>query len=217
MRISIVIAALCIGLSYSARSQDFFIHEMLDYYFPQNPMDTSFSAFFRALKSDTTLRNKITLRRTDTSLFSFNGYYINYKRELRSPKVDIKLGEVVMTDSVSTIDTFFQYQVIYYFVNESKAKIEFENFERHYGLVFSSHQDGRVSTKDQSPGSFRHYFSSLSPISPVTIAWAKIDNQQAMFSIIIRLKLELGDLIVYKPWLKNPKNGNPGPVIKWKG
>ncbi|MBS1577961.1 MAG: hypothetical protein JST09_21930 [Bacteroidetes bacterium] len=188
----------------------FYIYTVFDNYFPYSPMESTFSDFFKQLNSDPQLTDKSLHKRTDSSLFSFTSVYKNYNRGvLRSTDIEIKLSEIALpvNDSVNKEDTFIQYQVIYHYNNSNAGpkyvKRIFSDFNRAYNSQFTDAKDYEIKDNNISYGLIRNYFMFFSPISLMTVGWADLENNQSIFTIMIRLKLVQNELIVDIPPDKN--------------
>ena len=193
----------------SGGQQRYYVYGVFENYFPFSPFETTFSALFKNLNSDPQLLNKSLHKRTDTSLFAFSGNYDNYDRGiLRKTNVEIKLNEVIVEfeDSLNTKDTFFQYQVVYDY-NSSNAgpgyvKKIFSDFGKEYHGSFTGTKDFDIKDNNTSIGLTRNYFIQFSPVSPLTVGWVKINNNESIFTIAVRFKLIQDELIIYVPELK---------------
>lgn len=163
-------------------------------YFRSNPYNIRFSTFLNHLVNDPTLSNKTLTKRTDTSFFFFKGDYSGHNPfGFKANRTEVRLAETEMEvgDSASTVDTLLLYQVLgYSYGNEGTeaVKKEFSKFDRKYGKKFLQ-QDAEIKKNDQTIGSVRNYFVLVTPFSPISIAWARLDDFQSVFSVTVRIKV----------------------------
>jgi hypothetical protein len=68
------------------------------------------------------------------------------------------------------------------------VKKEFIKFDRKYGKNFYT-QDSEIKNGNEIVGLAKNYFMLTSPISPISIVWAKLDELQNVFTITIRMKV----------------------------
>lgn len=174
------------------------LFEVAKTYFRSNPFDIHFSTFLSHLTHDPTLLNKKLDKRTDTSLFFFQGDYNGHNPyNFKADRVEIRLAEreVNLKDSPLTIDTLLFYQLAGYSYGAAgteAVKKEFSRFERKYGKNFYS-EDSELKKGNDSIGIARNYFlfgsTFLSAFSPLSVSWAKLDDYQNVFTITFRIKL----------------------------
>jgi hypothetical protein len=163
-------------------------------YFRSNPYNMSFSNFLNHLLNDPTLSNKTINKRTDTSFFFFKGDYNGHSPfNFKADRTEIRLAETEMDleDSLSTTDTLLFYQLLGYSYGEEggeAVKKEFSKFDRRYGKSFYS-QDSDLKKGEEIVGFAKNYFMLTNLISPISIAWAKLDDFQNVFIITIRIKV----------------------------
>src|SRR4030095_10446448 len=163
-------------------------------YFRSNPYNIRFSTFLNHLVNDPTLSNKTLATTTETSFFFFKGDYSAHNPfGFKADRAEVRLAETEMElgDSASTIDTLLLYQVLgYSYGNEGTEAVtkEFSKFDRKYGKNFLK-QDAQITKGEQIIGSVRNYFVLATPFSPISIAWARVDDFQSVFTITIRIKV----------------------------
>jgi hypothetical protein len=163
-------------------------------YFRSNPYNIRFSTFLNHLVNDPTLSNTTLAKRTDTSFFFFKGDYSAHNPfGFKADRTELRLAETEMEvgDSASTIDTLLLYQVLGYTYGDEgteAVKKEFSKFDRKYGKNFLQ-QDAQITKGDQTIGSVRNYFVLATPFSPISIAWARLDDFQSVFTITVRIKV----------------------------
>ena len=164
-------------------------------YFRSDPYRNEFGFFLKHLMNDPTLVNKSTRLRTDTSLFYFQGVYKNYSPYgFLADRTEIRLAEqeLVINDSLSLKDTLIIYQLLGF--NNGKAglesvKDEFSKFNRRYGKHFIT-EPGNITQGTEIVGATEDYFIRGVVASPLTVAWAKLDESESAFIITLRLKIK---------------------------
>jgi len=163
-------------------------------YFRSNPYNTYFSSFLNHLINDPTLSDKTIEKRTDTGFFFFKGDYKNHSPfNFKADRTEIRLaeGEIDLGDSLFTTDTLLFYQLLGYSYGKEglgAVKKEFSKFDRKYGKNFYS-ENSDLKKGAEIVGAVKKYFVLFTPVSPVTIAWAKLDDYQNIFTITIRIKV----------------------------
>ena len=186
-----------VAISTSSLSNDNVLIEIIKDYFRSNPYDKFFSKFLDHLLNDPTLTNKTILKRTDTSFFFFKGEYKDHSPfSFRSDRTEIRLAEteVELSDSLFTKDTLLFYQLLGYSyggkTGMETVKKEFAKFNRRYGKDFFSSEVSDLKKENEFIGTIKNYFVFVSPFSPLTVAWAKLDDYQNVFTITIRMKIK---------------------------
>lgn len=112
-------------------------------YYRSRPFNTDFSFFLGHLMNDPTLTDKVIEKRTDTSLFFFQGTYSNHSPFFFKPaRTKVMLTELAIeTDSVK-VDTIYNYQLLAFSDGtEAGAKDlrkEFDRIYRKYRSGFAS-------------------------------------------------------------------------------
>ena len=162
-------------------------------YFRSDPYQNQFGFFLKHLMNDPILVNKSTRLRTDTSLFYFQGVYKNYSPYgFLADRTEIRLAEqeLVIDDSLSLKDTLIVYQLLGF--NNGKAGLEsvkakYSKFNRRYGKHFIT-ESGSITQGAEIVGAAEDYFIRGVAASPVTVAWAKLDESESAFIITLRLK-----------------------------
>ena len=162
-------------------------------YFRSDPYRNEFEFFLKQLMNDPILVNKSTRLRTDTSLFYFQGVYKNYSPYgFLADRTEIRLAEqeLVIDDSLSLKDTLIVYQLLGF--NNGKAGLEsvkakYSKFNRRYGKHFIT-ESGSITQGAEIVGAAEDYFIRGVAASPVTVAWAKLDESESAFIITLRLK-----------------------------
>ena len=162
-------------------------------YFRSNPYQNEFGVFLKHLINDPILINKTMKKKTDSSLFFFQGEYKNFSPfNFLADRTEIRLAEQEFSidDSLSSRDTLFVYQLLGYSngkTGSEDVKNEFSKFSRHYSKHFVVQSSG-IKNGTEIVGSKEDYFVPGVAASPLTVAWARLDEFQNAFIITIRLK-----------------------------
>ncbi len=163
-------------------------------YFRSDPYIVHFSSFLNHLMNDRTLTNKMTIKRTDTSLFFFKGDYTTHNPfDFKAKRTEIRLAEqeIDLQDSIHTKDTILLYQLIGYASDADgvdAVKKEFSKFERKYGKKLQK-EDTPLSSGNGATGLVRNYFFPFDRYSPLVVSWAKLNTSQIVFTITFRIKV----------------------------
>ena len=163
-------------------------------YFRSDPFRVEFSAFLKQLISDPTLNNKMLEKRTDSSLFYFQGTYTTaFNPFFFKPKrIEVVLTEMEVTLDSLTKDTIFTYE-LFAFANSTKdgsAEInkEFEKIFKHYKNSFT-----RNEYKENPPEKYKsmtyNFFDRYHAISPFSLSLYGPDEKQEM-CLIISIRLD---------------------------
>lgn len=180
-------------------------------YFRSNPFQGEFSVFLKHLLNDPTIEQKKTIQRTDSSFFSFFGIYKSHSPFFFKPKrVEVSLVEAPFryADSLPVADTILIYQLMAYAGNDEKSQKEvqkeFERIHRHYNKKFSKSEQSPLSTGGIVTGSIRNYFVAYRMISPMAVAWSKLEKEEETVLILtVRIKLSENQATLPK-FLDNP-------------
>lgn len=163
-------------------------------YFRSDPFATNFSSFLEHLLNDPDIGQKKIVRRSDSSLFYFEGIFGKYNPFFTRPsRVEISLSEVSLTivDSLPA-DTIFTYQL--FAVNElndngkKQIKKEFEKIHRYWKKKFPQHKHS-TETPEGMTGELYNYFLPNYMLAPFTLAWYEIPESQSVALVItVRFK-----------------------------
>lgn len=182
-------------ISGSLRAQESLIR-VADNFFRVTPYNRPYSKFLNDLIKDPKISSKTMIKRTDTSFFSFVGEYKDYSpyTNFKANRSEIRLveTEVEIGDSISVIDTVFIYQLIGYTYGKQgldEVKKEFNKFHRRFKNDFFTDQQSDILRNEEVIGGTINYFVLTTTTSPLSISWAKMDEYQAVFSILFRFKI----------------------------
>ncbi|MDP4263804.1 MAG: hypothetical protein Q8941_14850 [Bacteroidota bacterium] len=182
-------------VSFSADSQSP-VYKIVHSYFRSDPFQTEFSAFLTHLLNDPTLTEKILNKRTDSSLFYFQGTYTNHNPFFFKPtKVKVVLTETpVLVDSLHHPDTIFTYQLFAY-DNDSKEgvhelKKEFEKICHRYKGDFPKNTYSETREGTELKGETYNFFDSFHAVAPFAVAWlGPNEDKEICLVIVIRMGL----------------------------
>lgn len=185
------IISFCCNQSFA---QDGF-YQFTKNYFRSDPFEGEFSSFLNHLLNDPAIKNKQTLHKTDSSLFSFFGVYNNYNPFFFKPeRIEILLEEapIQYADSIPA-DTILVYQLFAYAVGNNLGKQEvikeFEKIHRKFHKKFDYSYDEDLKTGEDITGGIHNYFVTYIALSPASIAWSIVKNTgETVLNIAIRMK-----------------------------
>ncbi len=205
MKQILLLITLFLFISPPAKTQTYYLSNICIQYFPFDPFQNEFSELFKNLNADPHSSGKSIRKRTDSTLFSFISVYPSYaKLDFHVKRVEIKLqeAEIDLSDSLHLKDTLIQYQLTCYCDGGNKGlqrvKKEFDNINSEYKSHFSTSTLSNIKDGDDISGFIQNYFITLSPISPLSVAWTRVDENESALVIILRLKLKENRLDTYK-------------------
>lgn len=190
------------------------LQKAIHHYYRYDPFDRSFSSFISNLLSDAALTHKTVAKRTDSTLFFFKGEYKGHNPfGFKATRTEVRLAEVEIesSDSIPQTDTIMAYQLLGYISRGDNGmqavKAEFSKFDRKYGEEFVNKitKDLREGTKVE--GLTCNYFVGNSNLSPLTVVWGNVSDEECIFAITIRLvKIENQAMIplVYDGFSQEP-------------
>ena len=162
-------------------------------YFRAHPFDMKFSSFITSLQQDPWFTLEKMHRRTDSNFFFLTATYKNFNPFRYTPKelrLVIAEEEIIHDDSLKTHDTIINLQLMGItdtgIANMKVVEKEFNRFHGNQGNRFSN---SIHETFDDGGESYNYFISPFS-ISPVTVAWGRLDTHQYTFTITIRFKLK---------------------------
>jgi hypothetical protein len=145
-------------------------------YFRSDPFEGEFSGFLQHLFNDPTITGKILEKKTDTSLFYFQGTYKNFNPFFFKPKrVQVMLSELaVAVDSLES-DTIYNYQLFAYHDNTKEGvhdiKKEFDKIFKRFRSGFYSNQYTLSPQGSGSPGETYNFFDAYHTVAPFALSW----------------------------------------------
>lgn len=162
-------------------------------YFRADPFKKEFSSFMTNLLNDPTLTNKIIEKRTDSTLFYFQGTYITYNPFFFKPKrVEVILAETpVELDSLTT-DTIYTYQLLAY-NNDTREGIqelkkEFEKIFKRFKGSFFKNTFTASELENKPNGATYNFFDRYYAVAPFALTWFGPDeNKEICLILTIRM------------------------------
>jgi hypothetical protein len=192
-----VYVLLSFVLLYIASFSQETISKIARSYFRSDPFEGEFSSFIAHLLNDPAINNKILEKRTDTSLFYFQGTYNTFNPFFFKPKrVQVLLTELpVDLDSLQR-DTIYNYQLLAY-DNDTKEgvrelKKEFDKILRRYKGSFHNNQYTENPPDGKSNGATYNFFDALHGVAPFAISWFGPDENKEM-CLVVTIRLDTRD------------------------
>jgi hypothetical protein len=198
-----LLPALLISIATHSQSP---VYKIAHNYFRSDPFETEFSAFLKHLLNDPKINNKILEKKTDTSLFFFQGLYADYNPFFFKPlKVEVSLLESpIKLDSLRT-DTIYVYQLLAY-NNGTKEGItelkkEFEKIYRRYKSSFAKSSYAENSADSKMAGASYNFFDGMHGVSPFAITWlGPSEDKEICLVITIRMKTRNNKAVLPVPF-----------------
>lgn len=181
-------------------------------YFRSDPFQGQFSRFMEHLMKDPGITEKSVRLRSDTALFYFFGVYSSYNPFFFKPKrMEVLLEEMPfqLADSLPPQDTILVYQLVAYGENSEKGlkeiRKEFEKIHRQYKRRFYDSNYKEFKANTSVTGEMYNYFVPFHGLSPLSIAWGKLESSDApILNITLRIKTK-GNMTVLPVPLYNTK------------
>lgn len=148
-------------------------------YCRSNPYIGNFSTFLNHLVNDPTIKNKEEVKKTDSTLYSFTGFYTKHQPfAFKSAQVQVSLWEesMLLSDTLSLRDTVINYLLSAYLpntaANEKIIKREVAHIYNRNKRFFaqSSTLDLKNKQNEISGGGY-NLFLLMHGIAPMSIAW----------------------------------------------
>jgi hypothetical protein len=192
MRKSSLLLLAFLIICCSTNSQEI-VFKITREYFRSDPFRGEFSSFVKHLFNDPSLTNKLTEKRTDTSLFYFQGTYTNYNPFFFKPKrVEVILTEIEVDLDSLIKDTLYTYQLLAY--NDAtkqgtdEIKKEFEKIYKHYKNGFPKSDYKEDPPGGRFSGSVYNFFDNKHVVSPFAIARYDVaDSKEVCLILTIRM------------------------------
>ena len=188
-----ILSGLIFILSVSMKAQNA-LAPVLKNYFRTHPFEIRFSSFITSLQEDPWFSTDLIERRTDSSFFFMSGSYKNFNPfhfETKEVRLIIAEGEFVHTDSLQTLDTIIYIQLLgitdTLLSGQQLVKKEYTRFQKKYGTAFWINNNSKNENGAKLVWELTNYFIYPYSISPVTVAWGRIqETAQYVFTITIR-------------------------------
>jgi hypothetical protein len=175
-------------------------------YFRSDPFEGEFSSFMTHLLNDPAITGKILQKRTDSSLFYFQGTYKNFNPFFFKPtRVQVVLTELpVDLDSLAK-DTIYNYQLFAY-NNDTKdgvhdVKKEFDKLLKRFKGSFLSNQYSETPGVNGSAGATYNFFDGYHAVAPFAITWfGPTENKEMCLVLTVRLDTRYNEAILPVPF-----------------
>lgn len=183
------------------------VYNVAKSYFRANPFNKEFSSFLSYLLNDPRIKDKVMEKRTDSTLFYFQGTYTTHNPFFFKPKkVEVILSEMVIpiVDSLPP-DTIFAYQLLAYDDDSKEGvqelKKEFEKIFKRYKNSFAGNQYTENSAATKIPGETYNFFDPLHAVSPFAISWFGPDEKKETCLVLtIRMDVYKNQAILPVPF-----------------
>ena len=174
-------------------------------YFRSDPFEGEFSSFMTHLLNDPAITGKILEKRTDSTLFFFQGTYKNFNPFFFKPKrVQVVLTELpVDLDSLAK-DTIYNYQLFAY-NNDTKdgvqdVKKEFDKLLKRFKGSFLSNQYSE-NPGNGSAGATYNFFDGRHVVAPFAITWfGPTEKKEMCLVLTVRLDTRYNEAILPVPF-----------------
>lgn len=154
-------------------------------YCRSNPYIGNFNTFFNHLVNDPTLKNKEETKKSDSSLYSFTGFYTKHQPfAFKSSQVQVSLWEesVLLSDTLSLRDTVINYLLSAYLpntaANEKTLKKEVGHIYNRNKRFFAEASKFELKDKeDNINGGGYNMFLLMHGIAPLSIIWQTTETK----------------------------------------
>ena len=184
------------------------LNKLVKNYFRSSPFEGEFSGFLKHLINDPTIGGKTSRMKTDTSFYMFRGMYSTHNPFFfKAKRVEVRLQETpVQYESADRpLDTLFVYNLLAYVDNNEKGESdilkEFEKIHRQNHRKFFANDNDEIKEGEEVKVRIRNYFVPLHILSPFSVAWGKLTEQQEMvLTITVRFKISNNKAILPSPF-----------------
>lgn len=177
--------------------------------FRVNPIAGSFSSFLKAFTTDPDLLNKVTIKKTDTSLFFVRGDYKVFNPfDFKVKNVVVLFAETPekpMEDNrkMDSVKSYFSYQILAYTDdNEAFRKLIPKNYKKLAKKLKANLPKTEVTSlkgvMNVEDGEITNFYNGLSAISPATVSWQTLgQSKQLLLTLLIRMQFVDGYLVPF--------------------
>jgi hypothetical protein len=163
-------------------------------YFRSSPFEQDFSSFLKQLIYDPSITGKIVEKKTDTTLFYFEGNYTNHNPFFFKPtRVTILLTEEIVPVDSSRTDTVYTYQLFAYDNATTdgiqEVKKEFEKIHKKYRKSFFKTDYIENPAGTTMNGATYNFFDPLFAVAPFAVTWTGPNTKKEM-CLILTLRLQ---------------------------
>jgi len=191
--------------SYLSYSQEA-VPKIAKDYFRSDPFNSDFSEFITHLLNDPTLTDKVLEKRTDTSLFFFQGTYKTFNPFFFKPKrVEVVLTEVVIDQDSLPRDTIYAYELFAYDdatkEGTEEVKKEFDKIFHHYKGKFTSNQLSTKSDNDKTEGVTYNFFDRWHALAPFAVSWfGPVGHNEICLILTLRMDTYMNKAVLPMPF-----------------
>jgi hypothetical protein len=189
MRKLYLVLSFVLYLTSLSHSQPSPVFKIAHNYFRSDPFQSEFSTFLTHLLNDPTLTDKILEKKTDTSLFYFQGTYTNYNPFFFKPtKVKVILVETSVPLDSLRADTVYTYQLFAYDNNSKQGveelKKEFAKIFKHYKNGFPKNTYSETRSGTSLTGETYNFFDPFHALAPFALSWFGPDKDNEMCLVL---------------------------------
>lgn len=206
-----ILLLLFLCASFYSHAQE--VNRIAKAYYRSDPFITPFSSFLEHLVNDPTLENKKMHKRTDTTLFFFEGDYRTHRpfgipNSNRTHVVLTEREEAAIDSGRAVVRVVFVYQLVGYSPagenGMKEVKKLFERFTKKSGNRFANKTYKELTRDGKQVGEINNF--QLYPyldFDHVTTAWANSENGDNVFAITIRFVVSNNwGIVPYMPGLQ---------------
>jgi hypothetical protein len=164
-------------------------------YFRSDPFRGEFSDFTKHLFNDPSISNKVMEKRTDSSLFYFEGTYAVSAFNpffFKPRRMQIVLSEMVVDLDSLLKDTLFVYELLAYSdatkEGNDEIKKEFDKILKHYKNSF--YHNEYTENPGKLKGSIYNFFDRLHAVSPFALSLYGPDEKKER-CLILTIRMEM--------------------------
>lgn len=163
-------------------------------FFRTDPFTNSFSQFLNQLVNDPAITEKKITRRSDSTLFYFEGYYKKcspFFIPVSQCRIILSEKEDRTTDSTRTPFYYYEYQLIGYAADPGNGKKdvqeEFEKLKKRFRKELTEIDSRELMNNNNLAGVIKNYTYKSMQFIPLTLAWATAkNNSENIIALTVR-------------------------------
>jgi hypothetical protein len=173
-------------------------NEIFNIYFHHNFISKPFSEFLLGLKNDPDIRITEYIKKSDTKLFEFKGFFQKNDPALQyiiTDSTEIKLLEaaVLLNDSLQVYDTIFIYQAVFSAsTKEEKGNNfikEYKRFIRRYIDLFYTSKEKNINVDNNIIGKLTEFYFYAGKMPSLYVFWAEqLKEEKLIFAVSFYIK-----------------------------
>lgn len=180
---------------YTSFSQNPVVPKITKEYFRSDPFKSDFSSFVAHLVNDPSITDKVIEKRTDSTLFYFEGAYSHHNPFFFKPtKVRVALTELVIATDSLPRDTIYTYQLFAYDTDTKEGiaelKKEFDKIYKRFNKSFSSSQLVENLAGTNIKGATYNFFHALHAVAPFALSWIGPDANKEM-CLVLTIRMDI--------------------------